>query len=154
MRKHPTSDDDEHLRDLLDGHTTELQRRDNVAGDVQIVPVGQRFRRTSAGRIVDVVARCVVTQDDLVGPAQGAQSCDGGDAIVEPEESVDAEPVHADVCTRVGDREQVVEVGGIAAVADHDAGRVHAFPGEDLELVEPAAGGRAGVGGGGGAAGA
>src|SRR3984893_19015457 len=153
MRQYATRVADEHLSDLLVGYTSGLQRRDNVAGDVQIVPVGQRFRRTSARKIIDV-ARCVVTQDDPVGPAQGAQSCDGGDAIVEPEESVDAEPVHADVCTRVGDREQVVEVGGIAAVADHDAGRVHAFPGEDLELVEPAAGGRAGVGGGGGAAGA
>ena len=84
----------------------------------------------------------VVGQDQLAAEAVLAQLGHGLDPLLGGAVGVDAEPVHAE--GRPGRQEllQIVEVGGVAAVADDHAGQVHALFGEDPLLVEPALRGR------------
>ena len=83
----------------------------------------------------------------LVGVPALAHARHGVDAVLEREIHVDAEPVHADVGA-VGDEFlEVVQIGGVARVADHHPGQIDTLFGEDALLFEPAAGARVCVGG-------
>ena len=74
----------------------------------------------------------------LVGVAALAHLRDGVDAVLERQEDVDTEPVHADVGARGDELLEVAEVGGVAGVADDDPRQVDALLGEDALLLETA----------------
>ena len=71
----------------------------------------------------------------------------GVDSVLERQEHVDPEPVHPDVGAVADELLEVVEIGGVARVADHHPRQVDAFFGEDALLLESAPGGRVRVGG-------
>ena len=85
-------------------------------------------------------------QHHPVGVAPLAHRRHGVHPVLDRQERVEPEPVHADVGTVADQLLQIAEVGGVAAVADHDAGQVDALFGEDPLLLEAAPGGGVGVG--------
>ncbi|GAA1553799.1 hypothetical protein GCM10009762_28160 [Dermacoccus barathri] len=83
--------------------------------------------------------------DDLLGVAATAQLDDGVHALLEGQEDVDAEAVHAEQAAGVGELAQVVEVGRVAAVTDDDLAQIDAFFAEDALGDETGFAARVGV---------
>ena len=100
----------QHLVDLLLRHAALEQRRDDVLDDVQEVPV--RRHLLVAGRAgTSPEAVRVLRQDHLVGVAALAHRDHGAHAVLERQQDVEAEAVHAEQRARRRELLEVVEVG-------------------------------------------
>ena len=84
-------------------------------------------------------------QHHLVGVPALAHRRHGVHPFLGRQEQVESEAVHADVGAVADQLLQIADVGGVAAVPDHDAGQVDPLLGEDLLLLQSPPGGGVGV---------
>ena len=86
-------------------------------------------------------------QHHFPGVTAFAHPCHCVDPVVEAEDVVQAEAIHAQIRPRADEFLQVVQIGGVATVSDDHPGQVHALLGEDPLLIEAPPGVGMGVGG-------
>ncbi len=126
---------------MLVGDTALFQGWNDVVVDVQVVPVRHDDRHRLLRQGIPIAVG-IVGEDHLVGVPALAHSCHRVDSVLEREINIDPEPVHSDIGAVRDEFLEVVEIGGVARVADHHPGQVDAFFGEDALLLEPAPGAR------------
>jgi hypothetical protein len=78
-----------------------------------------------------------VGQHHLLRATLFGQLRHGVDAGIERRQDVEPEAVHPQVGTGIGQRAQIVEVGGIAGVADNDLAQIDALLGENFLCHQP-----------------
>src|SRR5581483_5825653 len=127
---------DRHLVDLPLADTALAQRRQHLADNRAVVPLRHGAEQLLR-RVVEDAAG-VVREHHPIGVTALAKLRHGIDALFEARqaEAVQAEAVHADVATALDELFEVVEIRGVAAVADHDAAEIDALFGEDILLLE------------------
>src|SRR5262245_13683608 len=89
-----------------------------------------------------VVTGSVVREHEPLDMTALAQLEDGPHALLEGQEPVEPEPVHPEIRTTLEQLLEVLEVGGVTTVPDHDPRQIDALRLEHLLLLEAAPGGR------------
>src|SRR5262245_46298181 len=134
----------EHLLDLLLGDTGLPERRQDVVGDVVVVPARPRPALIVLGDHVSPTVG-VVGEDHLARVPFGAQPGQHRDPLFGGQKVFETEAVHPDRAPPLHQSAKVAKVLTVAAVADDDAPEVDTLLREDRLLSLAGAAGQVGV---------
>src|SRR5262245_5202938 len=134
----------EHLLDVVFLDARLAERRQDVVGDVRVMPLRPGPLLGLFGEHVRPAVG-VVREDHLTGVALGAEPGNHLDTLAGRQEALQAEAVHPDRAPALHQAAQIAEVLAVAAVADDDAAEIDAFLREDRLLQLARASGGPGV---------